>query len=129
MIGIRLVQHFDDRVFGIAIDVGHEIVALLFDDVQRVDAIHRAHHDLSRATAGAKRHVDHCVHEEVRKGGTLSRGGAISTQFRSRTATARHESGRYNAAHEAVSRSHSNICASCSSKRAIPATSAAPRAR
>ena len=74
VIGIRLVQYLDDRVFRIAVDVGHEIVALLFDDVQRVDAIHRAHHDLSRATAGAKRHVDHCVHERrvvFRKGARI----------------------------------------------------------
>ncbi len=62
VIGIRLVQYLDDRVLRIAIDVGYKIVVLLFDDVQRVDAIHRAHDDLSRATSGAKRHVDHCVH-------------------------------------------------------------------
>ena len=63
VIGVGLVQHVDDRVFGVAIDVGDEIVALLFDDVQRVDPVHRANDDLTRAAAGAECHVDHCVHE------------------------------------------------------------------
>ena len=55
----------------IAIDVGDEIVARFLDDVQRVDAVHRAHHDLARPASGAKRHVDHCVHEQ----GTCMRRG------------------------------------------------------
>ncbi len=63
VIGIRLVQYVDDGVFGIAVHVGDEIVARLLYDVQRVDAVHRAHHDLARAASGAKRHVDHCMHE------------------------------------------------------------------
>ncbi len=73
MIGIGLVQHVDDRVFGVAVDVGDEIVALLFDDVERVDPVHRAHDDLTRAAAGAKRHVDHCVHADGRAGEVVDR--------------------------------------------------------
>ena len=83
VIGIRLVQYLDDRVFGVAVDVGDEIVALLLDDVQRVDAIHRAHHDLTRAAAGAKRHVDHCVHER--------KGGVVEGRAHSSSVPVRHE--------------------------------------
>ena len=32
------------------------------DDQDSIDAIHRAHDDATRTAAGAKRHVDHCVH-------------------------------------------------------------------
>ncbi len=68
VIRIGLVQDVDDGVFAIAVDVGDEIVARFLFDVQRVDAVHRAHHDLARPASGAKRHVDHCMHEQEREG-------------------------------------------------------------
>ena len=62
MVGIVVADDLDDRGFGGLIDLRDELVAAFLDDLERLELVHLANHDLAGAARRANCDVDHAVH-------------------------------------------------------------------
>ena len=84
VVGIGLVQHLDDRLFGGMVDFGDEIVVLFFSDLEAVEVERGAVDDRGAAAGGLDRRVEHRVHRASVKM-TVPRAHRISVSTRYRT--------------------------------------------
>ena len=62
VIGVVVTDDLDDGGFGGLVDLRHEFVAAFLDDLQRLELVHLANHDLSGAARRADSDVNHAVH-------------------------------------------------------------------
>ncbi len=62
VLGVVIFDDLDDRGLGGLVDLRHELVAAFLDDLQRLELVHVANHDLAGATRRANCDVDHAVH-------------------------------------------------------------------
>ena len=62
MIGVVILDDLDDRGLGGLVDLRDELVAAFLDDLERLELVHLANHDLAGAAGRANCNVDHAVH-------------------------------------------------------------------
>ena len=62
VIGVVILDDLDDRGFGGLVDLRDEFVAAFLDDLERLELVHLANHDLAGAARRANCNVDHAVH-------------------------------------------------------------------
>ena len=60
-------DHFDDRLFGEPVHRGDEFVAPLLDDLERLEPVEVAYHDLPGSPCGPHSDIDHPVHSGMQR--------------------------------------------------------------